>query len=92
MNDLKDKGSDQAEDSEEEDKSKGSGSKGEEEVKWLYWATKNAVDASLWVLKRLQEQKKRRKFCQVKLIKLSNENFKRIRELNVWAKPCMSVH
>jgi hypothetical protein len=33
MNDLKDKGSDQAEDSEEEDKSKGSGSKGEEEVK-----------------------------------------------------------
>jgi protein SDA1 len=83
MNDSEDESSDQAEDSEEEDKSKGSGSKAQKRKLSDYIGQLNSADASLRALKRLAGAKKDEVFSGETDKILSNEDFKRIKELKV---------
>jgi protein SDA1 len=83
MNDSEDEGSDQAEDSEGEDKSKGSGSKAQKRKLSDYIGQLNGADASLRALKRLSGAKNDEVLSGETGKILSNEDFKRIKELKV---------
>jgi len=83
INDSEDEASDQDEDSDEEDKSKGSGSKVEKRKLSDYIGELNAADASLRALKRLATAKKAEVSSDETGKILSDEDFKRIKELKV---------
>ena len=83
INGSEDEASDQDEDSDEEDKSKGSGSKVEKRKLSDYIGVLNAADASLRALKRLATAKKAEVSSDETGKILSDEDFKRIKELKV---------
>ncbi|KAG0527614.1 hypothetical protein BDA96_06G248200 [Sorghum bicolor] len=81
INGSEDEASGQDEDSDEEDKSKGSGSKVEKRKLSDYIGELNAADASLRALKRLATAKKAEVSSDETGKILSDEDFKRIKEL-----------
>lgn len=83
MNGSEYEASDQDEDSDEEDKLKGSGSKVEKRKLSDYIGELNAADASLRALKRLATAKKAEVSSDETGKILSDEDFKRIKELKV---------
>jgi protein SDA1 len=83
INGSEDEALDQNEDSEEEDKSKGSGSKAQKRKLNDYIGQLSSADASLRVLKRLATAKKAEVPSDETGKILSDEDFKRIKELKV---------
>jgi protein SDA1 len=83
INGSEDEALDQNEDSEEEDKSKGSGSKAQKRKFHDYIGQLSSADASLRVLKRLATAKKAEVPSDETGKILSDEDFKRIKELKV---------
>ncbi|KAF8750434.1 hypothetical protein HU200_012375 [Digitaria exilis] len=81
INGSEDEGSDQDEDTDEEDKSKGSDSKVQKRKLNDYIGELNAADASLRALKRLAGAKKAQVSSDETGKILSDEDFKRIKEL-----------
>jgi protein SDA1 len=82
--DDSDEGSDQDDDSDQDDKSKNSSRKANKRKLSDYIGQLNAADASLRALKKLAGAKKAEASCDEAGKILSDEDFKRIKELKVW--------